>query len=233
MDEPVCSVMVCARRVLARGLCGAHYARWRSTGDAGDTAVRALQDRDGQCSVEGCDRVRKVAGYCGAHYWRIRTHGDPGPAEIARARAALCSVVGCDRSTVGRGLCRMHYERQRKGREVGSAAPLKRAAGQGSISNGYHVVTVSPGCSRLAHRVVMENLLGRPLAKGETVHHVNGDRSDNTTDGPLDERYRSGNLELWSSWQPAGQRVSDKITYAEDLLRRYAPHVLAAPHKEA
>jgi hypothetical protein len=122
----------------------------------------------------------------------------------------------------------MHYERQRKGREVGPAAPLRRAAGAGSINNGYHSITVSPGRSRLAHRVVMERLLGRSLTKGETVHHVNGDRSDNRTDGPLDGRYRSGNLELWSSWQPAGQRVADKVDYAVQLLRRYAPHLLAA-----
>lgn len=184
--------------------------------------------RDGECAVEGCTRVRKTAGFCGAHYWRLRTHGDPGPAEVRSNRAGPCSVVDCTRLTVGRGLCRMHYERQRKGREVGSAAPRRRAAGQGSITNGYHVVTVSPGRSRLAHRISMERLLGRPLVKGETVHHVNGDRSDNTTNGPLDERYRSGNLELWSSWQPAGQRVSDKVDYAEQLLRRYAPHLLAS-----
>lgn len=233
MDKPVCSVTACPRDAWARGFCRAHYQRWRTTGDAGHTPVRPLQARDGRCSVEGCERPRKTAGYCGAHYWRLRMHGDPGPPEVASARAGLCSVVGCERRTVGRGLCRMHYERQRKGREVGSAAPQKRAAGRGSIANGYHVVTVAPGRSRLAHRVLMEGLLGRPLAKGETVHHVNGDRSDNTTDGPLDERYRSGNLELWSSWQPAGQRVSDKIQYAEELLRRYAPHLLAAPREQA
>lgn len=78
----------------------------------------------------------------------------------------------------------------------------------------------------------MEDLLGRPLARGETVHHVNGDRADNTTDGALDERYRSGDLELWSSWQPAGQRVSDKIEYAEALLRQYAPQLLASPGED-
>lgn len=228
MDEQVCSVAVCDRPAWARALCRAHYQRWRTTGDAGETPVRPVLSREGQCAVEGCDRARKTAGFCGAHYWRFRVHGDPGPPEVTTYRAGPCSVVDCDRRTVGRGLCRMHYERQRKGREVGSAAPQKRAAGEGSIAKGYLVVTVSPGRSRLAHRVRMESLLGRPLTKGETVHHVNGDRSDNTTDGSLDERYRSGNLELWSSWQPAGQRVSDKIEYAQDLLRRYAPHLLAS-----
>lgn len=74
----------------------------------------------------------------------------------------------------------------------------------------------------------MEELLGRPLLPGETVHHVNGQRADNSTDGPFGADYRSGNLELWSTWQPAGQRVADKVRFAEELLRRYAPDKLAA-----
>ena len=45
---------------------------------------------------------------------------------------------------------------------------------------------------------------------------MNGDRADN----------RPENLELWSSWQPAGQRVTDKVQWAKELLARYEPDVL-------
>ena len=76
------------------------------------------------------------------------------------------------------------------------------------------------------HRHVMEQLLGRPLQNGENVHHVNGDRADNSVNGPLVE-FRSGNLELWTTSQPKGQRVEDKIEWATELLRLYQPELLA------
>lgn len=49
----------------------------------------------------------------------------------------------------------------------------------------------------------------------ENVHHRNGDRLDN----------RIENLELWSTVQPSGQRVRDKIEYALEILTRYAPEL--------
>jgi hypothetical protein len=41
------------------------------------------------------------------------------------------------------------------------------------------------------------------------------------------QNFRSGNLELWSRWQPSGQRVADKVDYAIELLERYLPDALA------
>lgn len=63
------------------------------------------------------------------------------------------------------------------------------------------------------HRALMEDRLGRPLLPRENVHHINGVRHDN----------RPENLELWSTSQPAGQRVEDKIAWAREILATYVP----------
>jgi hypothetical protein len=57
----------------------------------------------------------------------------------------------------------------------------------------------------------MSLMLGRPLYRDESVHHINGVRSDN----------RAQNLELWNRGQPAGQRVVDKLAWARVLVWRY------------
>jgi hypothetical protein len=96
-----------------------------------------------------------------------------------------------------------------------------RRKGTGRVDAYGYVVVWSNGRVRREHRVIMEGLLGRPLRKDETVHHRNGQKADNTVDGPLDADFRSGNLELWSTSQPAGQRVADKIAWARKLLADY------------
>lgn len=98
--------------------------------------------------------------------------------------------------------------------------PIREARGNGTISrDGYRYVPVPKNQRHLTrgaawvgeHRLVMAQHLGRPLSSDEQVHHINGDRTDN----------RFGNLELWSTSHPSGQRIEDLLEYCMAMLDRY------------
>jgi hypothetical protein len=68
-----------------------------------------------------------------------------------------------------------------------------------------------PTCYVFEHRLVMARMLGRPLTDNESVHHRDGNRQNNDPT----------NLELWSRYQPSGQRVRDKLEWAREIIALY------------
>lgn len=207
----------CANPARARGWCSMHYYRWHKTGDPGEAAPR----RNGQrpCKISDCanDAVTRD-DLCPTHRRRKRLYGDPDGTFTTHRACVTCgqpAMHGHNSSEY----CETHAWDDVLRRYLAGEHP-------GIVNDGYVYLAVRKK-RRAAHRMVMERLLGRPLEPHETPHHVNGQRADNRTNGPL-VNFRSGNLELWSSWQPSGQRVSDKVAYAVELLREYAPHLLAS-----
>lgn len=102
------------------------------------------------------------------------------------------------------------YDRQKRRRPLGEVRNNKRRL----TSQGYVMIG-----NAMEHRLVMEEILGRLLRKGETVHHKNGINADN----------RPENLELWTNMHPYGQRVTDLVAFAREILAEYGAVVDRLP----
>lgn len=149
---------------------------------------------------------------CNKHYKRWWRHGDSSITRVLRD-VEVCKLQNCENPHRSLGYCEMHYTRFKK---YGDPYFIK-FKGFHFNGKGYKMISHPKTHKTIPeHRLIMEQFLGRPLLKHENVHHINGNRTDN----------RIENLELWSKFQPSGQRICDKIEYAKTILEQYAPELL-------
>jgi hypothetical protein len=169
------------------------------------------------CIVEKCKRVGRTNSLCPAHLARKKAGKsltEPIREYTKKKQPKLCSVRGCDRKFYSRTFCRYHYDRARGGQFDPQSTKSGEWGDWYTNRQGYRERRrVHHGKLErvLEHRYVMSQMLGRLLYPKENVHHINGVRDDN----------RPSNLELWSTKQPPGQRVTDKIAWARELLEQY------------
>lgn len=97
----------------------------------------------------------------------------------------------------------------------------KKRSGKNWINSQGYSFFYKNGKTVAEHRFVMEQVIGRKLLKHEHVHHKNGIRNDN----------RIENLELWSVLHPPGQRVEDKLAWAQYIIELYGNNKMKTENK--
>jgi len=224
-----CSFAGCGKPNQRAGLCEGHAGQARRGLPL--SPLRAREARPDACRM-GDGREVLARGLCSSHYAQQQRGEEVRPVKEYAERGVPCAVAECGRPSQSEGLCPTHYRRRLDGDEDWARPiPAKAPSGTGHVDkDGYRLVQ-HEGRQVREHRLMAAQLLGRPLLDTEQVHHVDGQRARNVVDGPfrLDDRgrLRSGNLEVWSTSQPAGQEVGPKVEWAAELLRLYAPHLLA------
>lgn len=170
------------------------------------------------CQFENCDRQARACGLCGTHYQQLKRTGRVFP---IRQVPDTCTFDGCVRKYYSGGLCVTHHSQKMRGVPL---KPIRKVWSDGTVRmthEGYLIEkrTGHPNANASGwvsqHRLVMSDYLKRTLYTHENVHHRNGDKTDN----------RIENLELWTTMQPTGQRLEEKLGWAVEFLELYGYHV--------
>lgn len=159
------------------------------------------------CQINGCHRQSRNASrwerLCNVHL-----------SEQRKTNGILYTIRGCTEGQAVKKMCPGHYW-AKVDRSRHRLKPYVDGYGYLWVSAPDHPMANERGVVQ-EHRLVMSKHLGRPLEKHENVHHINGNRVDNQLE----------NLELWSSDQPPGQRIEDKVAWALKILASYQPTTL-------
>lgn len=142
-----------------------------------------------ECAFGGCARKAVCKGLCDKHYRRVLKHGDvnyerpdlspkPRPCIICGSiftpsrhhkDARFCSKKCIGSTPENKERCSERGKQYRK--QIGDT---QRGRGEGKAYRKY--------LGRHEHRKVAEEMLGRPLVRGEVIHHKDGNKLNNCPD---------------------------------------------------
>lgn len=165
------------------------------------------------CQVLNCLSELHWKGFCRFHYdLNLKGFDKYQMCLMKFKRQVNCLVDGCDYNHFGKSYCSSHYDRwKRYGDALYSPIEYKYITKDGYVMLSPKNPNNPTDKYLLEHRAIFMKILNRPLFKHENVHHKNGFREDNRLD----------NLELWSTLQPKGQRVQDKLAWAYEIIKLY------------
>lgn len=213
----MCSITGCDRKIYRKELCRRHDYRRITYGDPESGGPIRNTEHDSKCAYPGCEEPYCAKGLCNTHYSARTRNGDAiYPPRVELKKNQKCIVDGCNDRRKGKGFCGKHYQRNHI-----HGDPLicnRGEVGKGYINQQGYVVLRLHGHKNSdingqikEHRLVMSQILGRPIRDDETVHHRNGVKRDN----------RPENLEIWTGNHSNGARLQDVYQWAIDFIKTH------------
>jgi len=160
--------------------------------------------------------IKRIAGKEGKRgFWRCRCDCGNGKkvytSSLTRGMTKSCGCLDLEKKK----------QRSGKNHPCWKGGKMLQGDGYVLIKNKDHPRANNSGYV-FEHLLVMEQKIGRPVKKTETVHHKNGIKNDN----------RIENLELRTKIHPEGQSVEDMINFCVSYLKEYKPEILSERIKE-
>jgi hypothetical protein len=136
---------------------------------------------------EYCDKRMVAKGLCGMHYQRVKHHADPLHVRAeSKYLNVNCRVEGCTSLADDNDMCGKHAQRFRRYGDVNYVTPKEVAVERMRLSQIAARSTSAKSYKKYygkhEHRIIAEKKLGRKLIKGEIVHHVDGNKHNNSPD---------------------------------------------------
>lgn len=151
-----CSVGPCQDPATCRGMCPKHYTEARRNG-------LGKLEKPAHCAM--CEAPVSARGLCKRHYRYAKHHG-------TLAGVPKCSL-DCPKSVYQGEFCYEHWYADQTYGDPLAKFRAKRGTRRAEKNGRYQYVKVG-GEFKLAHRVLMEGHLGRPLADDERVYKIRG-----------------------------------------------------------
>lgn len=142
------------------------------------------------CVAPNCSTPSKSRGLCRKHLVRwLNGKADyaalaPKYPERIIYHGQLCKIDGCKNAAATNMVCGAHQQRVFRYNDPHFVMPNEDFRAACREASSPKIAAAKPTSyakyfGRHEHRVVAEKMLGRPLIRGEIVHHIDGDRRNN------------------------------------------------------